>query len=139
MRFERKLHAIRTILVEVDYTHTQKKSVNVPGHGVTKHVIISYSLHAPEIYTQHFRARVVIRHIDGPDTGTGSHVKNAMRVAHYRRFVQLSIQQMKHNFVMKVHSILFSLCPEIVSRLPEAIFANLQCGVFQGSRLHPDF
>jgi hypothetical protein len=48
-------------------------------------------IHSPEIRTQHFRGRVPIRHINGPDASTRSYIKNALRVLPYGRFVQFPL------------------------------------------------
>jgi hypothetical protein len=48
-------------------------------------------LYSPEIYTQHFRGRIPLRHIDGPDPSTSTYVKNALGVLPYGRFMKLSL------------------------------------------------
>jgi hypothetical protein len=90
---------IHTILVGLGYAET--KSVNLTSHGVTKHIYEYSGL--PEIYAQHLGGRVLVRHIDGPDTSTSSHVKDTLWVSHYRCFMQLSVEHLKHDLVGEVH------------------------------------
>jgi hypothetical protein len=73
-----------TISAEVGYI--LNKSVNGAGRlpQIGKH------FHLPEINAQNLGGRVLVRHINGPDTSTGSNVKDALWAAPYRCFMQRS-------------------------------------------------
>jgi hypothetical protein len=87
-----------TTLVEVGYGQTNQLASLRSQH----------STHLPEIYTQNLCGRVFIRRINSPDSGTCSDVEDALWVVRYGRFMQLPIEHLCHDFVMKVHPSLIS-------------------------------
>jgi hypothetical protein len=75
--------SILTISAEVGYIKAQLTSL--AGHGATN----CQHVHLPEIKTQNLGGRVIVRHINGPDTGSGPDVKDALWVAPYGCFMKL--------------------------------------------------